>query len=101
MKVEKGKAYIVLNPFGTMLIVRVSTVGLFSDAVDSWNAKRWRFHFKRTLKIILNGHVKFGLMYFRGFEARPDIFPGKLRKCGSGWTRARAFRRLQRRIKKS
>lgn len=35
--------------------------------------------------------------YLNGYLAEPNPFPAGLTRCGSGWTRGRAFRDLQRR----
>jgi hypothetical protein len=101
MKIEKGKAYIITNPFGGILLVNIYPVGFYSDIIDSLSSRSWRFHFKRFFRDIGRGKFRRAMRYFRGYVAKPDIFPGKLTKPASGWTRARAFRKLQRRVKRS
>ena len=115
MKIVRGRKYQILSPDGTKLFVDIYPVGLLSEIQHSRRYKRlWirpkrvfihlltaiRYFFKAEWKLSYEEWRPFK-SYFNGYLAEPDIFPGKLTRCGSGWTRKRALRDLQRRVKKS
>lgn len=51
---------------------------------------------RRTLTLARNGEWRNLKNHFNGYLAEPTPLPGGLRRCGSGWTRRRALRSLER-----
>jgi hypothetical protein len=116
IRLVHGRKYKILAPDNrTMLIVDIYPVGLLAEIQQSRRYKRkWirpKRAFQHLLKAVrhfLKGEWKLSYeewhpfkSYFNGYLAEPDVMPGKLRRCGSGWTRKRALRDLKRRVKKS
>ncbi len=91
--------------------VDVYPVGLLADLLRDWRQVRhWRrfreadgkptLHVRRTVRYLI-GRVRAGNWRavkntFNGYLAEPSPFPENVRRCGSGWTRKRALRSLER-----
>jgi hypothetical protein len=89
------------TPDNNFLIVTIYPVGLWLEARETRRRKRWCFHFKSMWRQIKRREWRNVKNSFNGYLAEPDIFPHGLHRCGSGWTRRRALRDLQRRVNKS
>lgn len=101
MKLEKNKKVKIRDPHGRMLIVDIYPVGLWAEVQNSWRSRKYKFHFKSMWRQFKRHEFRNFKNSFNGYLAEPDVFTGKLRRCGSGWTRKRALRDLQRRVKRS
>ena len=72
--------------------------GTFSRRFWWLNLRReWRYCVQRARA----GNWRAVRMSFNGYLAEPNPFPEGVRRCGSGWTRARARRSLERQIRKA
>lgn len=58
--------------------------------------RRLRWDLRYPLMRIRCGNWRALKNYFNGYLAEPTPFPDNLRRCGSGWTRERAVRSLER-----
>ena len=59
-------------------------------------SQEWRY----TKRCIQRGDWRAVKNSLNGWLAEPSPFPDDLNRCGSGWTRARALRDLDRRMRK-
>jgi len=114
MKIEHGKKATLTTPSGQMLIADIYPVGLLAEIQHSrrykrsWiDPKRPFTHLLAAIRHSLKGEWKAAYeewrpfkSYFNGYLAEPDVFPGRLTRCGSGWTRERALRDLRRRVRR-
>lgn len=96
--------------------IDVYPVGLLSDLLRDWRQIRyWRefraaggkpiLHVRRSARY-LAGHIRERKWravktMFNGYLAEPGDWPDGLRRCGSGWTRKRALRSLERQIRRA
>jgi hypothetical protein len=96
--------------------VDVYPVGLLGDLLRDWRqARHWRrfraadgeptLHVRRTARYLI-GRVRAGNWRavkntFNGYLAEPTPFPEEIRRCGSGWTKARALRSLRRQYERA
>jgi hypothetical protein len=105
MKIVHGKKYIVVTPDRRYLIVDIYPVGVLTELIRGNRTKEYRTSLRsirRTIKREFKNRDWHALKSsFNGFLAKPDVMPGKLTRCGSGWTRRRALKDLQRRVNKS
>lgn len=91
--------------------IDVYPVGLLADLQRDWRQIRhWRkfraaggkptLHVRRTARYlarqIRSGKWRAVKNTFNGYLAEPSPFPEGVRRCGSGWTRGRAMRSLER-----
>src|SRR5262245_28122412 len=86
------------------LRVDVYSVGLLRDLQHWWRFRKLRPKRKRPMGF---GHLwrkvrrrqwRSIKSSFNGYLAEPTPFPMELKRCGSGWSRARALRDLRRRL---
>lgn len=50
----------------------------------------------RILRLVRNRDWRTVKCYFNGYLAEPTPFPEHMRRCGSGWTKQRALKSLER-----
>lgn len=92
--------------------VDIYPVGVLRDLIDAKNAARtgrWghaRWAVRRAVQTALRNVKRRKWRELRqhllnGYLAEPREWPLRLRRCGSGWTRARALRDLQRRVRRA
>jgi hypothetical protein len=115
MKLIRGQKVAIQANNGNLLIVDIYPVGLLEEIQQSRLCKRsWISpvrpfkHLFSAIRHFLKGEWKLSYeewrpfkSYFNGYLAEPNVMPGKLRRCGSGWTRNRALRDLKRRVKRA
>jgi hypothetical protein len=105
MKIVHGKKYLVITPDRRYLIVDIYPVGVLTELIRGRRTKQYRASLRNIIRVIKRD-VEYRKWHalkssFNGFLAEPDVMPGKLTRCGSGWTRKRALKDLQRRVNKS
>lgn len=114
MKFKRGYKTSIHTPSGYLLIVDIYPVGLLAEIQHSKLYKRKWIKPKRPFGYLIRSIAYFFKgewkqareewrpfkSYFNGYLAEPDVFPGRLKRCGSGWTRKRALRDLKRRVRK-
>lgn len=102
VKFVHGRKYTLIAPTGQYLVVDIYPVGLMADLRTSWRLKRIRLHLKSQIwNHVRRREWRELKNTFNGYLAEPDVMPGNLTRCGSGWTRSRAFKDLRRRVKKT
>jgi hypothetical protein len=91
------------NPPAELGKIDVYSVGLLSDLAqfvhtpDRKHARRMlRYRLRYPLSQARAGNWRAVRMWFNGYLAEPSEWPGSLSRCGSGWTRGRAYRDLLR-----
>lgn len=77
--------------------IEVYPVGLLSDIKN--HKVRQGLRFLRSW--IREGNWRAARNHFNGYLAEPCPFPPGVRRCGSGWTQARALRDLHRRMRRA
>jgi hypothetical protein len=90
-----------MMPEGKKLIADVYPVGFLFDLKMSWRVKRYRMAIFSMIGWFFTGKWRRLRSHLNGYLAEPLVFPGKLKRCGTGWTRRSAVRDLQRMLNKS
>ena len=82
--------------------VDVYPVGLLHDLhlmhCGAWTIRRTLYELRYPIRQARAGHWQACRNYFNGYLAEPSVWPDGLARCGSGWTRHRALRSLQRHL---
>lgn len=94
--------------------IDVYPVGVLADLLRIGRAIRYRRRdailwalgrFRRTIGVLWRwaraGNWRAVKGAFNGYLAEPVAFPAGLRRCGSGWTKRRALRSLQRHLRRA
>lgn len=63
---------------------------------DWQSGHRWRRPMRYLWRQVKAGHWRDAKNTFNGYLAEPVSWPDGLRRCGSGWTKARALKSLDR-----
>lgn len=98
-----------MNDLDTPLVadlgkIDVYAVGLLHDLAafvhtpDRKHARSMlRYRLRYPFRQAKAGNWRAVRQYFNGYMAEPSAWPEGLTRCGTGWTRGRAYRDLQRR----
>lgn len=98
----KPEKIAIRAPNNVLLLVDIYPVGFWLDVKTAWRCKTWsRLHLETIFRHVRKHEWRSLKNHFNGYLAEPDVMPGKLRRCGSGWTRKRALRNLKRRVRRS
>ena len=89
--------------------IDVYPVGVLDDLRFAYRAIRFghcreahrkiRSQARRIIELALAGEWRSVRQSFNGYLAEPTPFPGGLKGCGHGWTKKRALRKLDERMR--